>query len=801
MPAADARQMGTKEFVQSRWAAHREAFRVGAFATPGGGPGFLAVDRLVQPPVFYAIWADDKDGVRALRGDLRDDAQARLPLDATAAAILSGDLPSASIPVHEALRLMGPSDGAPGELASLSVRRFADALGDVRVAARLPREGLEASEARRMAAAGLGALRARMDPAALEILSACDAFRWRDYSYFAAPGETGDVRRAAARHFPLFATFMVERPSVRRGIDAQVAEKHRTEEYLRSPEHAAKLAAPVERNGETRSLEAWMIADGRDPRAPWQLAEKAVRQAIQAGLGMDENGQPRVPNHVLANLRGVSWPTGGLPIDRIVSALGELPADWFPKTREDWDAFCDLTDTVGRLLPGLTGTPLRVLYEGCGGKWADLRERFVRAYADTRPPEGVDEAGAAMLEAGIDWEALAALPRGKVQAAAEAAVDRLGELPPGVARESVVEWASRRVAPPMDRAFLRNACTEVEEMAEAFARKVILPLAANEATRQFGRNDHPLAQQHHVAARASAAAVLLPGKSAVRLMEMTRTYVNRAALFEGAGADETTEAEKAAEEARKREAAERAAQAATMTSLGIDPTAPIPDDGWAPLCPIVQAPNGVFIVPLTDPRQLADEGRGWGNPHDGRRNADGSMGLGICVGSSTSYARRCQVEGQHILSFRELGGAGGASFTRLSCNQVAPLTPGSNKVDTLQHRGQGNGDVPERAERAWQWFKAAALNGEIKLNHEGIRERQAMARGKLTDEVELACGYEWRDRKRILKAMSPWGPLVGKRHRKMGVDEFAADAVVQEVARAIEPQMKAPEAAAPAMRR
>lgn len=38
----------------------------------------------------------------------------------------------------------------------------------------------------------------------------------------------------------------------------------------------------------------------------------------------------------------------------------------------------------------------------------------------------------------------------------------------------------------------------------------------------------------------------------------------------------------------------------------------VAEDGWAPIANAMTAPNGLLILPLTDPRQLADEGRGWG---------------------------------------------------------------------------------------------------------------------------------------------------------------------------------------------
>lgn len=794
MTKADNDRMGTKEFVQQRWQAHRDVFRVGAFVPAQGELGFVVVDRVQQPPVCYVAKASADGAVRVLMADLPSDLHGRGELGALAARVLSNEFPSNNLSVDEGLRLLGLAADNAGGLAELSVRRFCESLGDPRIAARVPRAGLETSEGRRFDAAGLATIRALLNPDALAALSSVDSFLWKHYSFYAETGDKGDIRRAAAGHYPLFATFITNRFSVARGIDAQVAERTKAIDYLASDEHRAKLAAPVERNGETRTLEEWMRMDGRDPNAPWQLSEKVVRQTLQAAFAKDENDQPTVPNHVLANLRGVTWPTNGIPIDRIVSALAQLPADWAPKTRPDWDAFCDLTATVGRLMPDMTGTPLRMLYEGCSGKWDALRDRIMHAYADSRPPEGSTEADVAYLEGGIDWDALKALPRDKVRAAAVEAVSRLENFPEGIARNDVENWIVGRIAPDVGREAIHNACIEIQEMAETFGRKVVLPIAANAATRRSGMDEHPLAEQHNVAAAQAAARILLPGKSVVRLMETVRAYVNRADEISAAGLSLETDAQLAArEEQRRIQAAEReaalAAAAATQAAnaVGIDPTAPIPKNGWPPLSNVIQAPNGVYIVPLTDPDMLADEGRGWGNAEDGGRNADGSMGLGICVGGN-SYVNRCQRNGEHIVSFR-IAGSNGEPYTRLSCMQVGPLTMGSGILKNLQHRGQGNRTVPEAANKAWEWYKAAAARGEIPLNHDKVRERLEIVRKVKVDEVALACGYDWKDPRRLLRAMTPWGPFVGKKHRKMGVDDLAADADVQDVVQALDPQM------------
>ena len=772
-----------KEFIQHRWNLHRDAFRVESFVPPGGGTGFLAVDRIVQPPTYFIVTSVANGDIRAIQGDFADDRSSRGKPEHIAVAALNAELASCKdVPVAEALRLLGMSGNGPGGLVELSVRRFATSLNNPRLSARLPREGLLASESKRFDASGLDKIKESMDSGALKALSATESFKWRDYSYYSLQGELGDIRRAAAAYFPVFAAFIVERPSVRRAIDAQLQEKHRAEAYLASPEHREKLSAPVEKKGETRTLEEWMRIEGRDPNAAWQLSEKAVRQAIQNGFGRDDKEQPRVANHVFANLRGIAWVPNGVGVERIVESLNELPADWAPKTQEDWDAFCDLSSTVGNLIPRLTDTPLRVLYEGCGGKWDNLRERMMRSFSDTRPPEGAGEEDVAHLETSIDWDALKALPREKVAAAAIEAVARIVDLSPQIVVADVENWVSQRILPDISYQAIYNACIEVDEMNSVFARKIILPLAANEATRRSGAQEHPLAEQHHVSAREAASRILFPGKSAVRLLEMTRAFINHAAEIGAAGEDPETETKRMAREERQR----AAMMAVTLTAIGIDPNAEIPENGWAPLSAVVQAPNGVYVVPLTDPEMLADEGRGY--TEDTRDNNDGSKGLKICVGhKSMGYAELCRTNGNHIVSFRTPG-LDGKVFTRLSCLQLNALKIGSNELSKIQHRGPSNGAVPEEAERAWNWYKNSVSNGDIALNHDEIRSRMANVRAGKVDEVALICGYDWKSRTRITHAMAPWAPFVDKKRRKMDVDQFAQDSEILGVVETIDPQ-------------
>lgn len=727
-------KMTTKEFLARRWKAHREAFRVGGFEAADGSFSFVALDRVEQPPTVVVVTAAPGGaGVRAVRAPLRDDATSRGDLAALAARVIAGEIPARDLPVRDALAAAG-AIGERTTLADASVDRFAETLGDPRVVARLPREDLVRAEIRRFEEAGLGRIRNAFEPEALRVLACAPALQWRDYQFYAAPGDKGLFRRQAADQYPILATVLAGSFTLRAAIDGQ------------KPLAAAIVEAftpPVSRGGEA--------------------------------------AKPLVSKAVLGRLRGAAWPCNGIAPDRLAFALSEIPPDWFPKDRENWDAFCDIHLTVGTIVRQASGQSPETLYEGCKGDWVGLRERLARVYNDTRPPEGTSEEVEAYLREAVPWKEMEKLPRVKVHAAAIEVVSRLdrARLSEGLTDQMLVAWLTRFYAPDLGRGPLEAACRNVEIMVDSFARKVVLPIAAN-AT---GAPEIFLGQSHHAAAARAAASVLCAGKSAVAMLESTRVFLNRATEILGGGCDQVDE-----EEVRKREDARK--QRGTLNGIGIHDTE-IPEDGWAPLAPAWQASNGVWCVFLTDPRLCADEGRGFDVHNLGydafpRRCADGTDGLNLCVGGDY-HVNMCQKGQKHILSFRETTPDPGVPYKRLS---VAALVDVDFRARTWRLgesiKGDSNGAIHPRAKDAWDEWQEATKAGRIPLNEDGIRKHVGEARAKL-DEVAQGCGYEWREAPRLEAAMAPWGRLVGKRYRKMRFAEFATCPEVSEVAEALEP--------------
>lgn len=727
-------RMTTKEYLARRWKAHREAFRVGGMEIDGGGHAFAIVDRAEAPPLLTVVTAAaGGTGIKAFRASLRDDTEARGDIGSLAAAALSGALPTRELPMREALAAVGLV-GDRTVLADASVARFAEGLGDARIVARLPREDLVRAETKRFEEAGLALVRDAFEPEALRVLSSAPSLMWRDYQFYAAPGEKGLFRRQAAEQYPVLATVLAGSFSLRAAIDGQ-----------------KPLAQAV--------VDAFTPSAGRGGEASKPLITKAA----------------------LNRLRGVAWPCNGITPDRLAFALSEIPADWFPKDRENWDAFCDIHATVGTIIRQATGQTPEVLYEGAKGDWVGLRERLARVYNDTRPPEGTSEQDEAYLKEAIPWKEMEKMPREKVHAAAIEAVSRLdrARLSENLTDQMLVSWLTRFYAPDVGRNPLEAACRNVEAMLDAFTAKVVLPIAAN-AT---GAAEIFLGQSQRAAAQRAAATILCAGKSAVAMLESTRVFLNRSVEILGGGIDQEDN-----ETARKK--AEARNQRGVLNAIGIYDTE-VAEDGWAPLTPAFQASNGVWCVFLTDPRLCEDEGRGFDSRNLGydafpRRCADGTDGLNLCVGGDY-HVHMAQKGQKHIMSFRELTGDPEAPYKRLSVAAIVDVDFGARTWKLSETiKSQSNGAVHPKAEQAWDEWQKAVKEGRVEFNEQGIRKHAGAARAK-SDDVAQGCGFDWREMPRLEAAMAPWGRLVGKRYRKMRLADFSTCPEMAAVSEEIEP--------------
>lgn len=178
---------------------------------------------------------------------------------------------------------------------------------------------------------------------------------------------------------------------------------------------------------------------------------------------------------------------------------------------------------------------------------------------------------------------------------------------------------------------------------------------------------------------------------------------------------------------------------------------------WEPLWPVLTAPNGVTLVPLTTSDALADEG-----------NA-----MRHCV---AGYAWQCAMNGHHILSLR------GASGGRLSTAEILrPDRPGAFVV--RQHFGPGNSEPPSVATAALDW-----LAGEIAASEHGLDIAaldEVLAHRQFLQRVRESRGFDDEALHGIGRALKEWRPHLEKPWSKL----TALDAVA-ELARRLLPLLR-----------
>ncbi len=349
--------------------------------------------------------------------------------------------------------------------------------------------------------------------------------------------------------------------------------------------------------------------------------------------------------------------------------------------------------------------------------------------------------GRMLPSVGLTFDVLAADSQGKWaefrKRTAKAAMER--RPPQGLDAEGIAEW--RRNPPPPDESVeaLRAACVDLEEMVDMFARTLVLPAAS------AASDEMPiLGEIQRRQAREVAAQILIGTKTAPGAFLATRAWHGTAmemlAVVRG-GDPELVE---------------------RMQTVA--------EDGWAPIAQAMTAPNGLFILPLTDPRMLADEGRGWGLRGDeSTLNKDGSHGLNHCVATKESYCRQGTM---HVLSIRRVNADG--TFERLSTPSILGVPQGSTEIRHNEHRAFGNTNPSAEAAAAWKWYKDGLSSGAIPINHDMIREVTVRERKRWADDVARGALYDWRKDELLERAFSAWRPYLPKAMHSMPLADFLA---------------------------
>ena len=353
---------------------------------------------------------------------------------------------------------------------------------------------------------------------------------------------------------------------------------------------------------------------------------------------------------------------------------------------------------------------------------------------------------------GLTFDVLAADSQGKWaefrKRTAKAAMDR--RPPQGLEGEDLARWHRNPPAPDESADALRAACVDLVHMVDAMARTLVLPAAATVSDQMPIVGEIQRRQAREVAAQ-----ILVGSKSAPGAFLATRAWHGRAMemLAVIRGGDPVL-----IEEISRK----------------------VAEDGWAPIASGMVAPNGLHIVPLTDPRALADEGRGWGvHQYDSvsTLNADGSHGLNHCVATKEAYCRQGKI---HVLSIRRVHERNG-TFERLSTPSVKGIPQGTTQVTVNEHSSSRNSMPCREAKAAWEWYLQGLRSGAIPINHEMIREVTTRERKRWSDDVARGALYDWRKEDHLERAFSAWKPFLVKSMQQLTLPDFLARADIQDL--------------------
>jgi hypothetical protein len=512
----------------------------------------------------------------------------------------------------------------------------------------LPEGTMQEAVGTLLARAGLVGIADRISRDSLQCLACHSSFEAGPYLYYARDDEVGVLRRQAAASYPLLARDIATKPTLKFAVDRK----------------------------------------------------QPLAQKLEATYGRNAADQPYMTKALLRRFAGLVQPDHGLPTEVIVQTLGQMPADWFPKTDDDWDALCDLTQEGFRHYARELGLRPDEMCPNTGGKWAEARQRVARAAAPTQPPLDMTE-------------------------------------------EEMRAW---KPVPDESVDGLRSAFTGAYDCVRMFADQVILPVAASAA----GDADVPFGPEGDRLAFEAATRILFEKQSIVQTMKLQRHWHT---------------------------------QLAAIIEATADPDAPVTvaqevaEDGWAPLTDTQVAPNGVYCVPLTDPRQIKDEG-------SSALDENGVRGLSHCVGG---YAQKLRRGESHIVSFREVQPDG--SYRRLSTAEFGAPAADSDKLHCIQNRSTGNGAPSREADEACKWFMAEVEARRIPINRDGIMAYLG-GRPKITDPIHKKAGYDRRKLDIVDRVLTAWTPYMPKRFRDLGIDGLREAPEMQALVEYVAPRFR-----------
>lgn len=272
---------------------------------------------------------------------------------------------------------------------------------------------------------------------------------------------------------------------------------------------------------------------------------------------------------------------------------------------------------------------------------------------------------------------------------------------------------------------VRTAFADARGMSESFAEFVLLPVAGY----SHSSSEIFLSPSIRNAARKSAYTILFTGRPALDIIDMARRYgQERHAMLAGDGGY------------------------LSVIREGRIANDLAPDE-WPALSNRIQAPNGVWLVPLQSYKEFRAEG----------------SALNHCVGrTEDTYAAKAKSCSIHIVSARLINDNG--EMIRLSTAEFEGINSASPTLVEVQHHGMSNGDPGLDASDAMTWYMSMVESGKVEVNWAEI---SAYLENRLVDmdDLERVCDFDWKDRDQIDAALIPWTRFFTKGFRE-SFDKF-----------------------------
>jgi hypothetical protein len=416
----------------------------------------------------------------------------------------------------------------------------------------------------------------------------------------------------------------------------------------------------------------------------------------------------------------------GCDVASIMMFAHSVPMDWLPKGGDDFAAFAHIATAVCETFEN-PAEYVPTLIKGCGGKWNDLLGKVVKAaYPPPRKPK--PEPGAPQLESPANPQAVvdSAHP---VHQGGNAIVPAAPEDP-------------NYIPPPPNALAIRYSLRGMQDMVRQFTDNIVIPMAAH----RQASNEVFISPDLRHEAEVHAQRVLLTGRTLAEIADISRRFhQEQYRIMEGSPVLQ----------------AERKRFIAATNG-----------EGWPGLTSEVQAPNGLWIVPLKTTGQLKDEG----------------ANMDHCVGGYTAKAERCS---SHIVSIRSLTPdekTGNLVARPLSTCEIGEISGPSGPFKQRQHYTTKNTTPSPAAQQALGWYLSAMEAGEIPVNWEQIKVFKESG-GVKADAIERFCKYDWRDPDLLFEATVPWFPILPKSFRDFDLEGIVDMEGMQAVSETIPPDV------------